>query len=223
MTTFFILDKLTEIAGSDRLQDKMKIVFTQIHSEDECFIEIVRDLCCGFRLSLSKNRRLIADLEALGHCADAVRSLGYLREMVGRDYETFRVLEQLLARAENLTMFHILYFDQPKPPESEDECFIEIVRDLCCGFRLSLSKNRRLIADLEALGHCADAVRSLGYLREMVGRDYETFRVLEQLLARAEMVGRDSETLGVLEQLLARAEVGRHLKAGYVDGIDETE
>nr|GFA60231.1 hypothetical protein [Tanacetum cinerariifolium] len=100
MTAFFILDKLTEIAGSDRLQDKMKIVFTQIHSEDECFIKIVRDLCCGFRLSLSKNWRLIADLESLGHCADAVRSLGYLREMVGRDSETLGVLEQLLARAE---------------------------------------------------------------------------------------------------------------------------
>ncbi|GJT95897.1 hypothetical protein Tco_1091415 [Tanacetum coccineum] len=100
MATFFILDKLTEVAGSDRLQDKMKIVFTRTHNEDECFIGIVRDLCCGLRLSLSKNRRLIAELEALGHCADTVRSLGYLREMVGRDSDTLGVLEQLLARAE---------------------------------------------------------------------------------------------------------------------------
>nr|GFC56720.1 hypothetical protein [Tanacetum cinerariifolium] len=52
------------------------------------------------KLSLSKNRRLIANLEALGHCADAVRSFGYLREMVGRDSEMLGVLEQLLARAE---------------------------------------------------------------------------------------------------------------------------
>nr|GEX87662.1 hypothetical protein [Tanacetum cinerariifolium] len=100
MVAFFILYKLTEVAGSDRLQDKMKIMFTRTHSEDECFIGIVRNLCCGLRLSLSKNRRLISELEALGHCADAVRSLGYLREMVGCDSETLGVLEQLLARAE---------------------------------------------------------------------------------------------------------------------------
>ncbi|GKB95656.1 hypothetical protein Tco_0981793 [Tanacetum coccineum] len=79
----------------------------------------------------------------------------------------------------------------------------EIVRDLCCGLRLSLSKNRRLIAELEALGHCAYAVRSLGYLREIVGHD--------------------SDTLRVLEQLLARAGVGRRLKAGYANDVDETE
>nr|GEY21905.1 hypothetical protein [Tanacetum cinerariifolium] len=93
MAAFFILDKLTEIAGSDRLQDKMKIVFTQTHSEDECFIEIVRDLFCCLRLSLSKNQMLIANLEALEHCVDAVRSLGYLREMVGHDFETLGVLD----------------------------------------------------------------------------------------------------------------------------------
>nr|GEX65419.1 hypothetical protein [Tanacetum cinerariifolium] len=80
--------------------------------------------------------------------------------------------------------------------------FLRIVHDLCCGLRLSLSKNRRLIAESEALGHCADAVRSLGYLREMVGRD--------------------SKMLEVLEQLLARAEVGRRLKVGYADDMDET-
>ncbi|GJZ09461.1 hypothetical protein Tco_0543744 [Tanacetum coccineum] len=76
MDAFFILDKLTKVAGSHRLQDKMKIVFTQTHSEDECFIGIMRDLCCG------------------------LRSLGYLREMVGHDSETLGVLEQLLAQAE---------------------------------------------------------------------------------------------------------------------------
>nr|GEV18760.1 hypothetical protein [Tanacetum cinerariifolium] len=84
---------------SDRLRDKIKIVFTRTHSKDECFIGIVRDLCYGLRLTLSKNRRLIAELEPLGHCVDAVRSLGYLREMVGRDSETLGVLEQLLDRA----------------------------------------------------------------------------------------------------------------------------
>nr|GEZ48583.1 hypothetical protein [Tanacetum cinerariifolium] len=76
MAAFFILDKLTEVAGSHRLQDKMKIVFTRTHNEDECFIEIVCDLCRG------------------------LRSLGHLREMVGHDYETLGVLEPLLAQGE---------------------------------------------------------------------------------------------------------------------------
>ncbi|GJU56650.1 hypothetical protein Tco_1234416 [Tanacetum coccineum] len=76
MAAFFILDKLTEVVGSDRLQNKMKIVFTRTHNEDGCFIRIVRDLCCS------------------------LRSLGYLREMVGRDSDMLGVLEQLLARAE---------------------------------------------------------------------------------------------------------------------------
>ena len=66
MAAFLILDKLGMVAGSYRLQDKMKILFIRTNSEDECFIGIVRDLCCGLKLSLSKNRRLIAELEALG-------------------------------------------------------------------------------------------------------------------------------------------------------------
>ncbi|GJT06378.1 hypothetical protein Tco_0840840 [Tanacetum coccineum] len=77
------------------------------------------------------------------------------------------------------------------------------LRDLCHGLRLSLSKNRRLIADLEALGQRVDAIRPLGYLREMVGRD--------------------SDTLGFLEQLLARTEFGKRLKAGYADDMDQPE
>nr|GEU70175.1 putative reverse transcriptase domain, ribonuclease H-like domain, aspartic peptidase domain protein [Tanacetum cinerariifolium] len=69
--------------------------------------------------------------------------------------------------------------------------------------KLSLSKNKRLIAELEALGQRVNAVRSLGYLREMVGQD--------------------SETLRVLEQLLAQTEVGRHLKAVYAYDMEEIE
>nr|GEW47303.1 hypothetical protein [Tanacetum cinerariifolium] len=60
------IDKLTDVVGFHHLQDKMKIVFTRTHSKDECFIGIVRDLCRGIRLSLSKNRRLISELEPLG-------------------------------------------------------------------------------------------------------------------------------------------------------------
>nr|GEW08153.1 reverse transcriptase domain-containing protein [Tanacetum cinerariifolium] len=93
MATFFILDKLTEVSGSDCLQDKMKIVFTQTDSEDGCFIRIVGDLCF------------------------VLRSLSYLREMVGRDSEMLGVLEQLLARTEVGRHLKAGYADDMYEPE----------------------------------------------------------------------------------------------------------
>ncbi|GJU32024.1 hypothetical protein Tco_1175613 [Tanacetum coccineum] len=96
MDAFLILDKLTEIADSSRLQDKIKVVFIRARSEDASFIGLMRELCSGLRLSLTKNRQLIAELEALGQRGDAFRSLDYMREMVVRDSATLGVLEQLL-------------------------------------------------------------------------------------------------------------------------------
>ncbi|GJV66232.1 hypothetical protein Tco_1477060 [Tanacetum coccineum] len=66
---------------------------------------------------------------------------------------------------------------------------------------ISLSKKRRLVAELEALGERRDAARSLKHMREIVARD--------------------SVTLGDLEQLLARAQVEASLKAGYVAHMEE--
>ncbi|GKD57650.1 hypothetical protein Tco_1291037 [Tanacetum coccineum] len=73
MSAFIMLDKLTEDAESFRLQDKMKLG------------------------TLSQNRRLIAELEALGQRGDTFKALEGLREIVARDVVKLRVLEQLLA------------------------------------------------------------------------------------------------------------------------------
>nr|GFC17319.1 hypothetical protein [Tanacetum cinerariifolium] len=97
MAAFMILDKLTDIVDSSRLQDMMKVVFSRARSEDEYFIGLMCDLCSRLRLSLNKNRQLIAELEALGQQGDALRSLEYMRDMVVRDSITLGVLEQLLA------------------------------------------------------------------------------------------------------------------------------
>ncbi|GJT35733.1 hypothetical protein Tco_0926152 [Tanacetum coccineum] len=86
---------------------------------------------------------------------------------------------------------------------SEDESFAGLMRDLCFSLRISLSKKRRLVAELEALGERGDAVRSLEHTREIVAHD--------------------SVTLGDLEQLLARAHVGMSLKDGYVADMEEKE
>ncbi|GKC08444.1 hypothetical protein Tco_1000054 [Tanacetum coccineum] len=69
-----ILDELTEVAESSRLQDRMKLW-----------------------MSISKNQRLIAELEALGERGDAVRCLNHMREIVGRDSAKLGALKQLLA------------------------------------------------------------------------------------------------------------------------------
>ncbi|GKB25859.1 hypothetical protein Tco_0865260 [Tanacetum coccineum] len=84
-----------------------------------------------------------------------------------------------------------------------NESFIALMRDLCSALRVSIAKNRRLIAKLEALGQRAEALKPLDYINEIVGRD--------------------SATLGVLEQLLAGTHVGMRLKASYVAEIEETD
>nr|GEY37369.1 hypothetical protein [Tanacetum cinerariifolium] len=82
---------------SSRLQDKRKVVFSLARSDDESFIELMCDLCSGLRLILNKNRRSIAELEALRQRGDVLKSLDYMGEMVVRDSAMLGVLEQLLA------------------------------------------------------------------------------------------------------------------------------
>nr|GEU36864.1 hypothetical protein [Tanacetum cinerariifolium] len=69
------------------------------------------------------------------------------------------------------------------------------------GYGVTLSKHRRLIAELKALGHRGDALRDLDYMREIFARD--------------------TAKLGVLEQLLACTHVGIPLKVGYVANMEE--
>nr|GFA37549.1 hypothetical protein [Tanacetum cinerariifolium] len=97
MVALYILDKLAEVVGSSRLQDKMEIVFMQARGSDDSFIALMRDLCFALRVSIAKNRRLIAELEALGQRAEALKPLDYMKEIVGRDAARLGVLEQLLA------------------------------------------------------------------------------------------------------------------------------
>ncbi|GJV03999.1 hypothetical protein Tco_1337568 [Tanacetum coccineum] len=96
MAALYILDKLTEIVDFCLAKRRCTVVFVS-SSEDESFIGLICDLCSGLRLSLTKNRRLIAELEALGQLGDALKPLEYTREMVASDSVTLGVLEQLLA------------------------------------------------------------------------------------------------------------------------------
>nr|GEV98704.1 hypothetical protein [Tanacetum cinerariifolium] len=66
MVALYILDKLSEVANSSRLEDNIKVVFSQAWDSDESFIELLRELCSAIRVTIIKDRRLIAELEALG-------------------------------------------------------------------------------------------------------------------------------------------------------------
>ncbi|GJY31542.1 hypothetical protein Tco_0415037 [Tanacetum coccineum] len=92
-----MLDKLTEDANSFRLQDKMKSWFTRALTEEQSFSVVICDFCFELRVSLSQNRRLIAELGALGKWGDALTALEALREIVARDVVKLGVLEQLVA------------------------------------------------------------------------------------------------------------------------------
>nr|GEX09712.1 hypothetical protein [Tanacetum cinerariifolium] len=111
----FILDKLTEVAESSRLSDKMKVVFNQARSEEKAFAGLMWDLSLSLRISVSKKRRLVAELEARVKRGDPARPLEHMREIVARDSELLGELEKLLVRAQvkvglKVGMFGLLCF-----------------------------------------------------------------------------------------------------------------
>nr|GEU30249.1 hypothetical protein [Tanacetum cinerariifolium] len=97
---FFILDKFFKVTESPRLADKMKYVFGRLRGKDESFAGLMRDLCCSLRISLSKKRKQVAELEAVGEVEGAEKSLEHMRVIVARDDVTLGELETLFARAQ---------------------------------------------------------------------------------------------------------------------------
>ncbi|GJV65618.1 hypothetical protein Tco_1476446 [Tanacetum coccineum] len=91
---------LTEVAESSRLPDKMKVVFDRARSEEKYFARLMQDLCFSLRISLSKKRRLVAELETLVERGDAASPLEHMREIVAHDSVTLGDLEKLLAHAQ---------------------------------------------------------------------------------------------------------------------------
>nr|GEV86411.1 hypothetical protein [Tanacetum cinerariifolium] len=83
-----------------RLPDKMKVVFSWSRSKDESFAGLMRDLCFSLRISLSKKRGLVAELEALGERGDVAKALEHLRDIVARDAVMLGELETVLTHAQ---------------------------------------------------------------------------------------------------------------------------
>ncbi|GJS05096.1 hypothetical protein Tco_0321604 [Tanacetum coccineum] len=210
MGPFFILDKLFEVAKSSRLVDKIKYMFGHSRGEDESFAGLMRNLCLSLRISLSKKRRLIAKLEAVREVGVSLKA-GFVADVdiyiyiLSVKLLTMAALYILDKLAEVADSSHLQ--DKMKVVFVQacgaDESFIALMRDLCSVIRVSIAKNRRLIAELETLGQLAEALKPLDYMKETVVHD--------------------STTLGVLEQLLAGTHVGMRLKVSYVAEMEETE
>ncbi|GKC13325.1 hypothetical protein Tco_1010107 [Tanacetum coccineum] len=83
----------------------------------------------------------------------------------------------------------------------EEKAFGKLMQDLCFLLRISLSKKRRLVAELDTLVLRGELAKPLEYMREVVARD--------------------SALLGDLEKLLAHSLVGVSLKEGYVADMEE--
>ncbi|GJW83047.1 cytochrome P450 [Tanacetum coccineum] len=98
--TSFFLDKLSEVAESPSMGDKMKYLFGRSRSEEESLGSLMCNLCSALRVSVSNKRRLVAELEALGEVEGAAKSLEHMRTIVGRDAVTLGELEALWARAQ---------------------------------------------------------------------------------------------------------------------------
>nr|GEU42612.1 hypothetical protein [Tanacetum cinerariifolium] len=81
-------------------KDKMKYVFGRSCGEDDSFAKLMHDLCLALRISLSKKRRLVAELEALGEREGAAKPLKHMRYIFACDDVTLGELETLLAHAQ---------------------------------------------------------------------------------------------------------------------------
>nr|GEV38203.1 hypothetical protein [Tanacetum cinerariifolium] len=116
----FFLDKLSEVAESPSLGDKIKYVFGCSRSEDKSLGSLMRNLCSALRVLVSYKQRLVAELEALVEVEGAAKSLEHMRAIVGRDAVTLGGLKHCghVLRL-NILCFKCLLL-----------CFVSIVRVL---------------------------------------------------------------------------------------------
>ncbi|GKD16274.1 hypothetical protein Tco_1205432 [Tanacetum coccineum] len=159
----------------------------------------------------------IGELDSLGVRPVPAKMAEFLKEIQMKDRETCAKL-QIMEREMKLNASQKeLFIQKLKGPGCcsgsygfavlakvkrtyDDQSFAGLMRDLCFELKITMHKNKRLIAELEALGELGDAVTSLNHIREIVARE--------------------SAKLVVLEQLLAGTDVAIRMKDGYVADME---
>ncbi|GJS63767.1 hypothetical protein Tco_0678331 [Tanacetum coccineum] len=210
------VDELVEFSGETEVPKFMKLFILQQIDEGLRFINRQCDEAQTTRNILAKLNAMIVEMEAMEDQDEVYDTLMCLRDDRRGENSKLIVLNDLVVEVEEdivVKETHLeimdaaINFDKMKVvsirARTKDESFVGLIRDLCFGLRMTLSKKHRLIAELEALGERGDAVRSLDHIREIVARDYGMLRDLEQLLAYAH--------------------VRMSLKDGYVADMEEKE
>ncbi|GKA30054.1 hypothetical protein Tco_0716299 [Tanacetum coccineum] len=99
MGPFFALENLSDVTEASNLNDKMKVVFEEARREEKGVIGVLQNLCFSMNISLSENRRLVAELELLVERGEAAKSLQQIRNIVASQTAIYGELDKVLARA----------------------------------------------------------------------------------------------------------------------------
>nr|GEU32211.1 hypothetical protein [Tanacetum cinerariifolium] len=193
--------------------DKMKYVFSRSRGEDESFAKLVCDLCFALRISLSKKRRLVAKVEALGEREGAAKPFEHMKKLL----LVMRIWFFELGRCGEFVALHVcltgaMANDEPVARRAIDELaklsgkteipkfikffklqqifearlFINVLRDEARKPRNRLAQLNVMIVEMEAMDDSNEVYDSLKCLREDILAENNKLMGLNEFVADAE-------------------------------------
>ncbi|GKA46291.1 hypothetical protein Tco_0739174 [Tanacetum coccineum] len=206
-----VTDDLIAFSGETTIPRYMKFFLVQKLAESRRFVNRMLDEVETVRGCIGQLTAVVAEPQAMDDQDEVHDSLLAAKDAKRGKKSKVTTLNEVIAEAladiEILEMNVEILDGENNVVDLECITYLEeasleaLMRDVCCLLWVSLSKKRRLAAELEALREQGDAVRALENMKEIVSHD--------------------SVTLADLEQLLARAQVGLGLKDGYLGDVGE--
>ncbi|GJY25732.1 hypothetical protein Tco_0400458 [Tanacetum coccineum] len=151
--------ELTEVTESSRLLDKMKVVFDKTRSEEKAFASLMKDLSLSVRISVSKKRRLVAELKALVERGDPARPLEHMSVIVARD-------SKLLGELENFWLVLRSVVEDYRLAREINRVTMEVHN--------VVSARAEFIEELDSLGVRPVPMKLAKFLKEIQLKDHET-------------------------------------------------
>ncbi|GJW53110.1 hypothetical protein Tco_0097195 [Tanacetum coccineum] len=218
MITGRVIDDLIVFSGETAPQRYMKFFLTQKLAESHHFVNRMHDEADTLRDCVAQMIAVIAEHQAMSDQDEVHDSLLLAKDAkrrfvsIGNDSRAdvskckrlkLRPLELWIADNVLHNLIYIYTLSLKVLNMAALYILDKLIEVADSSHLVNITKNMRLIAELEALGQRVEALKPLDYMKEMVGRDFAI--------------------LGVLEQLLAGTHVGMRLKASYVAEMKETE